>query len=512
MPKLESWAEQQPDKTAYYFPQTGERATYAQLDVRAHRAAHWFISLGLKGGDHIALLMENRPELFDIAWAARRAGLYYTVISTHLKPAEVAYILDNCEAKLLIASGRQGGLASAAIEQAGAPDIAHYSVADSDATAADYESAVAAFDDAGPLPARPVGRDLLYSSGTTGQPKGVTKPLVPAADRAEPEPDVVTMQRVFGFDASWVYLSPGPLYHAAPLRFCMMTLICGGTCIVLGRFDPRDALAAIETERVTHSQWVPTMFIRMLDLPGSERDAYDLSSMRAAIHAAAPCPAHIKERMIAWWGPIIQEYYAGSEGFGTTLIGTRDWLEHKGSVGRPLVGEVHILDDDGGELPAGQVGMIYFSGGPTFEYHNAPEKIQGVYREGGMATYGDLGHVDADGFLYLSDRRADLIISGGVNIYPKEIEDVLIRHASVADAAVIGIPDSEFGEQIKAVVQLHIGVEPSQTLGTELIDFCREHMSNVKSPKTVEFDAQLPRQENGKLPRRLLKARYRDTA
>lgn len=512
MPKLKALAEQQPDKVACEFPETGERITYAQLDARAHRATHWMVSLGLQGGDHIAVLTENHPAVFDIAWASRRAGLYYTVMSTHLKPSEIAYILGNCEAKLLIASGRYAELARDALEEAGGDNIAFFTFDDNDGSsgAECYETAVAAQADAGELPARPVGRDLLYSSGTTGQPKGVSKPLVPAEDRFKPEQEIETLRAVFGFDSSWVYLSPGPLYHAAPLRFCMMTLAAGGTVIAMRRFDAREALRLIESRQVTHSQWVPTMFVRLLDLPDDERAAFDVSSLRMAMHAAAPCPVHVKERMIQWWGPVIDEYYAGSEGLGTTLIRSQAWLEHKGSVGKPLVGELHILDEDGNDLPAGEVGLICFSGGPTFEYFNAPEKTRDAYRSNDMATYGDLGYVDEDGYLYMSDRRADLIISGGVNIYPREVEEVLLRHPDVADAVVIGIADKEFGEQVKAIAQLHSPDDAGPDRADELIRFCREHISGIKVPKSVDFVDKLPRQENGKLPRRLLKAQYRE--
>ena len=510
MPILKALAETQPDKIACEFPETGERITYAELDRQARRTAHWMIDLGLQGGDHIAILTENHPTLFDIAWASRRAGLYYTAMSTHLKPAEIAYILGNCEAKLLIASGRYAALAAEALAQADNKQIHFFTFDDEqrDTRAGHYEEAVARFADADELPPRPVGRDLLYSSGTTGFPKGVSKPLVAAEDRFGPEPEIESMRAVFGFDPSWVYLSPGPLYHAAPLRFCMMTLAAGGTIIVMRRFDTREALRLIQQYRVTHSQWVPTMFVRMLDLPEEERLAYDVSSMRVAIHAAAPCPVHIKEKMIEWWGPVIEEYYAGSEGLGTTLIKSPEWLAHKGSVGRPLVGTLHIIDEDGNDLPTGEVGLICFADGPTFEYFNAPEKTRDAYRSEGMATYGDLGYVDEDGYLYMSDRRADLIISGGVNIYPREIEDVLLKHPEVADVVVIGIANAEFGEQVKAIVQLHDAARSSDALADQLVAHCRERISSIKVPKSVDFVAKLPRQENGKLPRRLLKAQY----
>ncbi len=512
MPHIQAWAERFPDKTAYLFPQTGDSLSFAELDLRSRRMAWWLVEQGLEAGDHIALLMENRVELFEIAWAAVRAGVYFTVISTHLKAGEVAYILENSECRLFIASVGQAEVAKAALAQTANRDIAGFAVDRDDSLPfpALHDSVAGSQERLG-LPRRPAGRDLLYSSGTTGLPKGVSKALVPFEQRHEVAPEVASWRARFGFDAETVYLSPAPLYHAAPLRYCMWTVQAGGTAVVLNRFDPRDALRAIEAHRVTHSQWVPTMFIRMLDLPEEDRRRHDLSSLRVAIHAAAPCPVHVKQRMIDWWGPIIWEYYAGSEGVGVTTINSQDWLRKPGSVGKAMLGELRILDEDGRELPPGEIGMVYFAGGPAFEYFNEPEKTRSVYL-GDMATYGDLGHVDEEGFLFLSDRRADLIISGGVNIYPQEIESALLQHEAVADCAVIGVPNPEFGEEVKACVQLHPGRDPGAETEEALITFCREMLSNVKCPRSVDFIDELPRLENGKLPRRLLKDRYRKEA
>ncbi|MCC5857193.1 MAG: acyl-CoA synthetase [Ectothiorhodospiraceae bacterium] len=513
MPQIQAWAGRFPRKTAYEFPQTGETVTFGELHQRSLQAAWWLIDQGLQPGDHIALLMENHPTLFEIAWGAVRAGVYFTVISTHLKPREVAYILENSECRLFIVSGQYAETAQAALALTGQQAIACYSLNGAGRLPyPDYRQAVDAAPHRQDLPERPAGRDLLYSSGTTGLPKGVSKPLIPIEERDKPDAEVANWRSGFGFDENAVYLSPAPLYHAAPLRYSMRVVEAGGTVIVLGRFDPHDALNAIQQYRVTHSQWVPTMFIRMLDLPEDERKRYDTSSLKVAIHAAAPCPVHVKQRMIDWWGPIIWEYYAGSEGVGITIINSEDWLRKPGSVGRATLGKLHILDEDGRELPPGEVGLIYFSGGPRFEYYNEPEKTRSVYLTEDMATYGDLGYVDEDGFLFLSDRRTDLIISGGVNIYPQEIEDALLRHDAVADCAVIGVPNAEFGEEVKACVRLHPGHAPDAALEQALIAFCREHLSNVKCPRTVDFLEDLPRLDNGKLPRRLLKDRYREQA
>lgn len=506
---LPDWAALQPDKVALRFPQLDQCLTYGELGARAERAARWMIALGLQAGDGIALLLENRPELIEFGFAARLTGLYYTPVSTHLTAHEIAYVLHDCGARVLITSAAMAGLASGLAEAGATAGLACFML---DQTVPGFEScerALSAVSADAALPERPLGRDFLYSSGTTGLPKGVRKPLTPHAERRNPDREVVAWQKSFGFDRDSVYLSPAPLYHAAPLRYVMRTVESGGTCIVLTKFNPELALAAIEQFQVTHSQWVPTMFIRLLDLAPEIRARNDLGSMRVAIHCAAPCPIHVKEKMIAWWGPVFPEYYGGSEGIGLTVASCEDWMRHKGTVGRAVLGEIHIVDEDGKELPCGEVGKVYFAGGPRFEYYKAPEKTRSVYNEHGWATYGDLGHVDAEGFLYLSDRRADLIISGGVNVYPQEIENLLIQHPAVADAAVIGVPNAEFGEEVKAVLQLRPGSAPGAALAEEVIRFCQERLSGIKVPRTIEFEAALPRQENGKLLRRILKERYR---
>jgi long-chain acyl-CoA synthetase len=316
------------------------------------------------------------------------------------------------------------------------------------------------------------------------------------------------MGKVFGIDENAIYLSPAPLYHSAPLRFNMGVLKKGGTTVVMERFDPEGALALIERHSITHSQWVPTMFVRMLKMPEEIRTKYDLSSHRMAVHAAAPCPMETKRRMIEWWGEILFEYYAGTEGIGFCCLGSRDWLAHPGSVGPALVGTLRIMDDDGQECPLGEPGLIYFADGPEFEYHNDPARTAEARNDRGWFTLGDVGRVDEDGYLYLTDRKSFMIISGGVNIYPQEIENLLVSHPKILDVAVVGVPDPEFGEAVKAVVQ---AMEPDQAgadLAAEILDYCWRHLSAIKCPRTVDFDPALPRHENGKLYKRLIKDRY----
>ena len=493
------WAAVTPDKPACVFPDLGEALTFAALDRRATQAAHWLLGLGLPAGATIAVLLDNRPAMFELAFAAERAGLYYAPLGTHLRSAEIGYILDDSQSRLLVTTPELRG----AVPER--PGLAVFVVG---SRGADGYDALVAAQGTGPLPSRPVGRAVLYSSGTTGQPKGIVRPMLPAEARALPLPVTAAIAHMRA-DAGTIYLSAGPLYHAAPHYFSLQVMREGGTVVAPRRFDAAETLALIERYGVTHGQWVPTMFARMLALPDAVRARHELGSLTRAIHAAAPCPIPVKDRMIAWWGPVLFEYYSGSEAVGSTGIESMDWLRHKGSVGRAIGGTVHIVDDTGDELPAGEVGMIWFGGLPSFEYLNAPEKTRAAVDARGWGTYGDIGHVDAEGYLYLSDRRTDLILSGGVNVYPQEVETMLAEHPAVADVAVVGVPDADLGEQVKAVVALHDGFEATMD---ELLAFCRARLSGVKCPKSVDVVDSLPRSEAGKLLRRVLKERYRGAA
>ncbi|WP_189241557.1 acyl-CoA synthetase [Planobispora rosea] len=496
-----------PDRPAVIMAGSGKVVTYRELDEESNRLAHLFRAAGLRPGDHIAFMLENHPLFLAVAWAAHRSGLYYTAISPRLKTDELAYIVDNCEARVFISSA---ALADVAASIAGAtPRVELRLMLDGVAPGfASYEEAVA------PHPATPLqdecqGADMLYSSGTTGRPKGV-KPSLSRAPLDTPGPLLQLIQFLFAPSADSVYLSPAPLYHAAPLRYCMTFQRLGATVVVMERFDPERALALIEKYGVTHAQWVPTMFIKMLKLPQEVRAKYDVSSLRCAIHAAAPCPIPVKEQMIDWWGPIIHEYYAGTEGNGFLYVGSEDWLKHKGTVGRPLLGVVHVCDEDGNELPPREHGTVYFSDGPQFVYHGDEEKTKASRdpQGRGWTTLGDIGYVDEEGFLYLTDRRSYMIISGGVNVYPQEAENVLAVHPEVADVAVFGVPDEEMGEQVKAVVQPLSMERAGPGLEAELIEYCRARLAPYKCPKSVDFREELPRHPTGKLYKRLLRDEY----
>jgi long-chain acyl-CoA synthetase len=484
---------------------SGTVVTYRQLDERSKRCSQMLRGLGLQTGDTIAICMDNNARYFDLCWAAQRSGLYYTCISNKLTAPEVEYIVRDSGARVLFLSvslrAISGELAAALGEV-----VELFSVDGSMDGYRDYESTCERF------PAQPVadqtsGADMLYSSGTTGRPKGIRVALS-GEPIDSPSPLLALVGALYSFDENTAYLSPAPLYHAAPLRFNLTVQRLGGTCIVMEKFDPHWALELIEQYRVTHSQWVPTMFVRMLKLPEAARSEFDLSSHRVAIHAAAPCPKQVKRQMIEWWGPILHEYYAGSEGNGLCAINSEDWLANEGSVGRPVFGELHILDDEGRELPPGQEGGVYFSGGVEFVYHNDPQKTAESRTEQGWTTLGDVGYVNEEGYLFLTDRRANMIISGGVNIYPQETENLLVTHPMVMDVAVFGVPDTDFGESVKAVVQPVDMANAGPELEAELIGFCRAHLSHVKCPKSIDFEAELPRHANGKLYKRLLKDRY----
>ncbi|HYB81518.1 MAG TPA: acyl-CoA synthetase [Mycobacterium sp.] len=501
-----------PSRHAAYAPNrpaivmgSGGVTTYAQLDERSRRFAGALRSRGLEVGDHLAILMGNNPAFLEVAWAAQRAGLYYTPINNHLRPGEIQYVLDDCRASALVTS-------QALADVVARLDTSRIPVrisADGNLAGFEHYDDVLAAAPVGALDDECEGREMLYSSGTTGRPKGVRKPL---PDTLFGDPSSVLADIARGLTAGdnggdSVYLCPAPLYHSAPLVGSMSWHRVGGTVVLMEKFDARECLRLMERHRVTDAQFVPTMFVRLLRLPRAEREHYDLSSLRTVLHTAAPCPVAVKRQMLEWWGPVIHEYYSGTEDLGATYISAQEWLAHPGSVGRPI-DECHIVGPDGEELSTGQVGVVYFAGGRQFEYHGDPGKTASVTHDKGWRTLGDMGYLDADGYLYLTDRAAHMIISGGVNIYPQEIENVLISHPMVADVAVIGVPDDEMGEAVKAVVQLVDSAEPDEDLAADLIGYCRKELATYKCPRTVDFVDELPRDPNGKLYKRLLRERY----
>lgn len=503
-----SWADAQPERVVVTQAESG--ATYRAGDMahNARQMAQWLAAQGLQAGDTVAVLLENRREILELVLAAREAGLYAAVISTHLTPSEVRYIAQDSGSQLLLVSAKTWPNAQAAAQELGLPA---YSVDSNTPGALPLHDALAMAAGAPQidLSQRPLGRDLLYSSGTTGRPKGIKKPLQDAALRQQLDPEIASWKRHMRFDERAVYLSPAPLYHAAPLRYTLRTLDVGGCAIIMGRFDPEQALALMEQHQVTHSQWVPTMLGRLLKLPDEVKRKYQLRSHRVAIHAAAPCPVAVKQSMLDWWGDILLEYYAGSEGCGTTLIDSIEWRARPGSVGRAINGQLHIVGDDDQELGTGEIGRVYFSGGGAFRYLNDDAKTREAINERGWATYGDIGYVDAEGFLYLSDRRADLILSGGVNIYPQEIESALAQHEAVDEVAVVGVPHEDFGEQALAVVVLKTGADASEAMARAIATQASAQLSKVKWPQRLVFETQLPRLETGKLLRRVLKERFK---
>ncbi|MFI4934241.1 MAG: acyl-CoA synthetase [Caulobacterales bacterium] len=496
-----------PDKPAMIAAESGALITYRELDERSNRLAQFLHAQGLRRGDHIAILMENNLRYPEVAWAAFRSGLYITAVNRYLPPDDAAYIVGDCQAKAIVSSFDRRDLASALAPLI--PDCRVRLMVDGTIDGwASYENAIAAFP-AKPLAKEWMGDVMLYSSGTTGRPKGILRPLL---DKTVAEGfELRQSVNRYGFSSDTVYLSPAPLYHAAPLGYVTNVLGWGGTVVMMERFDAEAALRFIEQYRVTHSQWVPTMFVRMLKLAEEARRTYDLSSHQAAIHAAAPCPVDVKRRMIEWWGPILYEYYAGTEGTGATTIDSHDWLAHPGSVGRAALGVLHICDDEGNELPNGEAGLVYFEReAMTFAYHNDAAKTRAAQHPAhdNWMSLGDVGYVDDEGYLYLTDRKAFMIISGGVNIYPQAIEDMLILHPLVGDVAVFGVPDEEMGEAVKAVIEPAPGVTPSDELGRELLAFARERLAHYMAPRSIDFIVEMPRLPTGKLYKRHLRDAY----
>jgi acyl-CoA synthetase (AMP-forming)/AMP-acid ligase II len=521
--QLMTLADEEPSRVAAVDGSTGAETTYSMLDRESVQLARHWASVGLRPGDVVAVLMSSTPRFLTVVWGAWRSGFYIVPVNWHLTAGDAGYILSNSGARALVASSDLADLAGEVVAIHGRAVISRLLVGGTRDGFDDFDATIARQPVERPAAERN-GSLLLYSSGTTGRPKGIRPPLPTTAFGAPINlegivgPVGVTGARagIVGpvaaagapVDRSSVYLSPAPLYHGAPLGWSLAMQAVGVSVVVMDRFDPEQVLALVERHHVTHVQFVPTMFVRMLKLPAEVRQRYDLSSLRYVVHAAAPCRITVKEQMIDWLGPIVHEYYSASESNCLFMIDAPTWLAHRGSVGKAAVGVPHILDDEGKELPAGEIGQLWIEGPSHFEYHGDPEKTAGAFNDRGWSTVGDIGSIDEDGFLYLSDRRTDLILVGGANVYPRETEDVLATHPCVAEAAVIGVPDDDMGSQVRAVVELNPGSEPTDVLAAELMAYCRERLATIKCPRAIHFEETLPRLATGKLLRRELRDRY----
>jgi long-chain acyl-CoA synthetase len=501
-------AKARPDQAAIVMAGSGETVTYRELDQRSNRLAHLLRTVGLKRGDHYAVFMENHSRYAECCAAGERSGLYFTNVNSFLTAGELAYILRNSQSRVLITSEARRAVALAALGDS--PGVELCLIVDGPGEGPRTQNLDAA---TAPYPSTPIaderlGSAMLYSSGTTGQPKGICRPLYDQPPE-QIHPVFPGYIKYWRFREGMTYLMPAPLYHSAPLVGAAGTIRLGGTLVVMERFDEEECLRLIEKHSITHAQFVPTMFSRMLKLPESVRKKYDLSSLEAVVHGAAPCPVPVKRAMIDWWGPIIHEYYGATEGMGLAMCDSTEWLAHPGTVGRVVLGELHVLDDDMHEVPTGAIGKLWFKTASPFEYFDDPSKTAAANSpDRTMSTVGDVGYVDDDGYVHLTDRAAFMIISGGVNIYPQECENLLITHPKVADAAVFGVPNDEMGEEVKAVVQLMPGETPSAALEAKLIGFCREHLAHQKCPRSIDFEKQLPRTATGKLFKGPLRDRY----
>jgi acyl-CoA synthetase (AMP-forming)/AMP-acid ligase II len=504
-------ARNQPDALSLIMAGSGETVTYADLEARANRGAHALRALGLQIGDTVAMASDNRPEFFDLFWATQRSGLTLVPMSTRLKADEIAYILEDSGAKALLISQSMAETAQELMKDRAAMPGLQSILAIGAIDGLPSWGELCAGQPAVPIADEADGARMAYSSGTTGRPKGVRNATpVPGTDPIVMQGGAKLFGHLYPFGADTVYLSPAPLYHAAPMGFTTATQSFGGTVVVMEKFDPETYLSLIERYKVTLTQVVPTMFVRLLKLPEELRRKYDCSSLKAMVHAAAPCPVPVKQAMIDWLGPVIEEYYSGTEGSGFVTVSSEEWLKRPGTVGRAMIGKIHICDDEGDELPVGETGTVYFSDGPEFAYHNDAKKTASSRNpmHPSWSTLGDVGRVDEEGYLFLSDRKHFMIISGGVNIYPQEIENLLVTHPKVADVAVFGVPNAEFGEEVKAVVQPVRWEDAGDMLAMELIGWCKERLANVKCPRSIDFELALPRAETGKLYKTELKARY----
>lgn len=507
-----SHAQKWPDRPAVIMGGSGETLTFSELDERSKRLAQLFWAEGLRPGDHVAILMENNIRYIEVFWAAFRSGLYLTAVNRYLTPSEAGYIIDDCDAQVLVMSTYKSELAEALIPLT--PQVRRRLMVDGTVAGYDaYEDAIAAHP-AEPLDEEPLGRTMLYSSGSTGQPKGVWRPLTGRTVQEGKPALIPVYEELYGMGPDTIYLSPAPIYHSAPLLFSTDSMALGATVVIMEKFDAEQSLALIEKYQVTHAQFVATMFGRMLKLPQETREKYDLSSLEYVIHGAAPCPVPVKHAMIDWLGPKLYEYYAGTEDTGATVITSEEWLKHPGSVGQAaLESTLHICDVDGVEVPPGEVGRIYFETSEVvagFQYYGEPDKTAAAHHPDhpNWTALGDLGRLDEEGYLYLADRESFMIISGGVNIYPQEIENALALHPAVQDVAVFGVPNEDLGEEVKAVVQLVDPDADHEQVSAQLMAHCTEHLGKFKWPRSIDFLDDFPRSPTGKLYKAPLRDKY----
>ncbi len=500
-------ARREPAKPAIIMATSGEVVTFGEYEAAANRVAHLLRDTGLARGDHIAIFSDNNPMMLMTEGGAERSGVYYTCVNSYLSLDEVAYIINDSQSRVVVASAAKAEVARQLPELC--PHVVRWLMIGEEGATEPFESwedATAGYP-SDPIADEQLGIPMLYSSGTTGRPKGILRQLPEIA----PDQNQMSsgLRLLWRFREGMVYLNPAPLYHSAPQASVAIVLRLGGTAVIMEHFDAERYLELVERYRVTHSQVVPTMFSRLLKLPKEVREAADVSSLEVIVHAAAPCPVPVKQQMIEWFGPIILEYYAATEGNGSTFVDSADWMAHKGTVGRAMGAEILILDDEGNPCPTGVSGTVWFKGATNFEYFNDPTKTaESRNAAGDTSTVGDVGYLDEEGYLYLTDRKTYMIISGGVNIYPQETENLLITHPKVMDAAVIGVPDEDLGEAVMAVVQPMPAIEAGPELERELIAFCRDNLAHFKCPRTIDFQDELPRLPTGKLYKRLLRDKY----